>query len=81
MRGWGLIEEAQVALKPGMTAFTGETGAGKSLLVGAIAFSLGEKVPGARVRAGAEKAEVVAVWQPKHPQLAELLDEAGIQWA
>lgn len=53
-----VIERAHLALGPGLTAMTGETGAGKSLLVDAIALALGERADSALLRTGAGKAVV-----------------------
>ncbi|MGA2836002.1 MAG: DNA repair protein RecN [Acidimicrobiales bacterium] len=54
----GVIDDVTVALGPGMTALTGETGAGKTLLVGALGLLLGGRGDPAVVRAGAEEAYV-----------------------
>lgn len=54
----GIIDHASVLLGPGMTALTGETGAGKTLLVGAIDLLLGGRADPAMVREGASEAVV-----------------------
>ncbi|MGV3616004.1 MAG: DNA repair protein RecN [Fimbriimonas sp.] len=56
-----IIERAQISLGPGFTALTGETGAGKSLLIDAINLALGERADTELVRAGAAKAAVSVV--------------------
>ncbi|MCB0972648.1 MAG: DNA repair protein RecN [Acidimicrobiales bacterium] len=56
----GIIEHARLLLGPGMTALTGETGAGKTLIVGAIALLLGGRAEPGIVRAGATEAVVEA---------------------
>jgi DNA repair protein RecN (Recombination protein N) len=56
-----IIERAQISLGPGFTALTGETGAGKSLLIDAINLALGERADAELVRAGAAKAAVSVV--------------------
>src|SRR5690242_3103840 len=53
-----LIEDVRVELEPGFCAWTGETGAGKSLLVGALGLLLGERGSGELLRAGAEELRV-----------------------
>jgi len=58
VRDLGIIPELRLLLAPGMTAFTGETGAGKTLLVQAIALLLGGRADAAMVRAGADEALV-----------------------
>lgn len=54
----GVIDELTLVLGPGMTAVTGETGAGKTLLVGAIGLLMGGRADASMVRAGAEQAVV-----------------------
>ncbi|MHB1969526.1 MAG: AAA family ATPase, partial [Acidimicrobiales bacterium] len=51
-RDLGVIDEATLELAPGFTVVTGETGAGKTLLVGALALSLGLETEGARYALG-----------------------------
>jgi DNA repair protein RecN (Recombination protein N) len=75
-----VIERAQVSLGPGFTVVTGETGAGKSLLVDAIELALGERADSELVRAGAAKASVAAVFDlSSQPRLAEKCAELGIE--
>ena len=57
-----IIERSQLNLGPGFTVLTGETGAGKSLLVDAIELALGERADSDLVRAGAARAVVTAVF-------------------
>ena len=58
VRDLGVIDDVTVELGPGMTALTGETGAGKTLLVGALSLLLGGRGDPAVVRAGADEAYV-----------------------
>ncbi|MHB1784488.1 MAG: AAA family ATPase, partial [Acidimicrobiales bacterium] len=58
VRELGVISDLDVVLGPGLTALTGETGAGKTLLVEALALLLGGRTDGSVVRAGAEEALV-----------------------
>ncbi len=58
VRDLGVIDEVTVALGPGTTALTGETGAGKTLLVGALSLLLGGRADSGVVRAGADEAYV-----------------------
>src|SRR3954466_14905392 len=54
----GVIDGLQLVLGPGMTALTGETGAGKTLVVEAIELLMGGRADGVLVRQGAEEARV-----------------------
>src|SRR5579885_1028603 len=56
-----IIEKAQISLGPGFTVLTGETGAGKSLLVDALELALGERADTDLVRSGAPRASVSVV--------------------
>jgi DNA repair protein RecN (Recombination protein N) len=58
VRDLGVIEEARLLVSPGMTALTGETGAGKTVLVEALALLVGARADAGVVRAGAEEAVV-----------------------
>ena len=58
VRDLGVIPEARVVLGPGLTAVTGETGAGKTMLVEAISLLVGGRADAALVRAGASEAVV-----------------------
>jgi DNA repair protein RecN (Recombination protein N) len=60
VRQLGVIDDLTVRLAPGMTALTGETGAGKTLLVEALQLVLGQRADPGLVRAGAEEAVVEA---------------------
>ena len=55
-----LVDHLELELKPGMTAITGETGAGKSILLDALGQTLGDRAEGERVRSGASKADISA---------------------
>ena len=57
---YALADHLEVEFEPGMTAITGETGAGKSLVVDALGMALGDRGETDRIRAGAERCEVAA---------------------
>jgi DNA repair protein RecN (Recombination protein N) len=58
IENYGLISEARVEFDIGMTVLTGETGSGKTMLLGALGFVLGDRATADVVRAGAERARV-----------------------
>ncbi len=62
IRDFAVVAELDLALEPGMTVLTGETGAGKSILVDALSLALGERAYSDAVRAGCERAEVSALF-------------------
>ena len=64
-----LIEDARIDLKPGYCAWTGETGAGKSLLLTALGLVLGGKASGDLVRTGKDEARAAAVFEISEPSL------------
>ncbi|MDA8585962.1 DNA repair protein RecN [Rhodobacteraceae bacterium] len=74
-----IIDRLELALSPGLNVLTGETGAGKSILLDALGFVLGWRGRAELVREGAEQGEVVAEFDlaPGHPAFA-VLDEAGL---
>ncbi len=75
-----IIDRLELAFQPGLNVLTGETGAGKSILLDALGFVLGWRGRAELVRAGAEQGEVTAWFDlpPGHPAHA-VLAEAGIE--
>jgi len=75
-----LIERLDLSFGPGLTVLTGETGAGKSILLDSLGLALGARADAGLVRAGVEQASVTACFAPPggHPALA-LLEAQGLQ--
>jgi DNA repair protein RecN (Recombination protein N) len=76
-----LIEAARVRLNPGFTVFTGETGAGKSILLDAIGLILGKRASSDLIRTGADDAVVEALFvlsDRTRASLQPVFDEWGI---
>ena len=75
-----LIERLDLSFGPGLTVLTGETGAGKSILLDSLGLALGARADAGLVRTGTEQASVTACFAPRpdHPVLS-LLTEQGLQ--
>ena len=79
IRNWALAENLEIDFQPHLNILTGETGAGKSILVGAIAAVLGGRTFTEVVRTGHQSAHVEAVFEiSKLPHVKRLLQEKGI---
>ena len=72
-----IVDELEVDLSAGFTVLTGETGAGKSILVDALQLALGQRADASLVREGASRAEVSAEFDSP-PSLAAWLEAAGL---
>ncbi len=74
-----LIDRLDIDFLPGLTVLTGETGAGKSILLDALSLALGARGDAGLVRQGAGQGEVVAVFEPSTGHAVHtLLEENGI---
>lgn len=81
VENYAVIDHLAVEFATGLNLLTGETGAGKSLLVDALALLGGEKASAEVVRHGADKAVLSAVFSGCGAAIAKLLDELGLQLA
>ncbi len=63
VRDYAIIDQVELELESGMTVLTGETGAGKSILVDALGLVLGDRADAAAVRHGADRAEITASFE------------------
>ncbi len=73
-----LVEALDLDLDPGLTVLTGETGAGKSIILDALGMALGARGDAGLVRSGAKQAQATAEFAgPFSPDLIEVLDEGG----
>jgi DNA repair protein RecN (Recombination protein N) len=79
VRNFAIIESVTLPLAGGLNVLTGETGAGKSIIVGALSLLLGERASVDSIRTGADRAVVEGVFDATgQPTLVALLDERGI---
>ncbi len=80
IRDLAIIKDVKLSLAPGFNVLTGETGAGKSIIVGALGLLLGERASADLVRGGAARARVEAVFEVgKSRELIATLDTRGIE--
>jgi DNA repair protein RecN (Recombination protein N) len=77
---FGLIAHADVEFSAGLTVFSGETGSGKTMLLGALRFALGERAETEMIRGGAARARVVLEIEPDEALRARMA-EAGFELA
>jgi DNA repair protein RecN (Recombination protein N) len=77
-----LIEALDLSIGPGLTVLTGETGAGKSIILDALGLAVGARAEAGLVRRGAAQAAASAVFAPAptHP-VWDLLEEKGLSYA
>ena len=78
VENYAVIDNTVVEFAPGLNLLTGETGAGKSILIDALALLLGERASNEMIRHGAEKAVVSAVFDAQGRSIAEILEKNGI---
>ena len=74
-----IIDHLELGFQPGLNVLTGETGAGKSILLDSLGFVLGWRGRAELVRSGAEQGEVTAVFDlPEGHAALAVLEEAGL---
>src|SRR2546430_11252450 len=78
VRDLAIIDELELVLEPGLNVITGETGAGKSILLQALDVALGGRPDADLVRTGAEEAVVEALFTGVAPPACAALAAAGI---
>ena len=79
VKNLALIQEAEVEFGPGLNIITGETGAGKSILIGSINLALGKKLSRDMIREGENSALVELVFDTENPRVEEILREMEIE--
>lgn len=74
IRNFAVVEELELEFGDGMTVFTGETGAGKSILIDALGLVLGDRADADVIRGGADRSEIAATFEhPGGGAVAEML--------
>jgi len=80
IRDFVIVDSLELEFHPGFTVLTGETGAGKSILIDALALALGERGDAGVVRAGCERADISAEFDVEaQPELVLWLSTAGLE--
>src|SRR5438034_3037542 len=83
LENYAVIDNVAVEFAPGLNLLTGETGAGKSILIDALALLLGEKASPDVIRAGADRAIVSAVFEVEsgsEKAVSKILENNGLDW-
>src|SRR4029079_11969067 len=81
IKNLALVADLTLELQPGYNVITGETGAGKSIIIGALNLVLGERADRALIRSGSDNCSVEAVFDVSHLKgpLDSFLDENGLE--
>src|SRR5215469_8667289 len=79
VENYAVIDHVVVEFGPGLNLLTGETGAGKSILIDALALLMGDKASPEVIRHGADKATVSCVFHTESRQIHHILDENGLE--
>ena len=78
VQNFAIIEDIDISFKDGLTVLTGETGAGKSLIIDCIGLLLGERAANEMIRQGEDKAVITGVFDNQTPLLRAALDKANV---
>ncbi len=79
VRNYALLDEVDIEFTPGLNVLTGETGSGKSILIGALGLILGDRATSEAIRGGARTATIEGLFEGmRDAQVQALLSEAGV---
>ncbi|WDC83797.1 AAA family ATPase [Caloramator sp. mosi_1] len=78
IKNFALIDELELDFSNGFNVLTGETGAGKSILIDSVSFLVGEKFNKEIIRTGCDYAYVEGIFEIKNDNISSLLFENGI---
>lgn len=79
IKNFAIIEEVQCTFEKGMTVLTGETGAGKSIIIDAVGLLIGERASLEMIRYGEEKSLIQGIFRIEDPAVVEKLQEFGVE--
>ena len=79
VKNFAIIEDVSISFNDGLTVLTGETGAGKSLIIDSIDLLLGERANSELIRNGEDKAIITGVFSFKNKRLGALLEKLEIE--
>jgi len=79
IRNFALIDELELSFEPGLNVITGETGAGKTILMAALELAVGGKASAEVIRSGEEEAAIEAVFAVRSAPLRERLSVSGLE--
>lgn len=80
IRNFTLIDELDIELRPGFSVITGETGAGKSIILGAIALLLGQRADSKTIKQGADRCVIEAHFDLTRYQLQSFFDDNDVDY-
>ena len=80
VKNFAIIDNINVTFKDGMTVLTGETGAGKSLIIDAIGLLFGKRASMDMIRSGEDKATIEGSFSDYDSEITKILDEIGIDY-
>ena len=79
IKNYALIDHLDIELHPGFSVVTGETGAGKSIILGAIGLLLGQRADSKSIKAGADKCVIEAHFDLSRYKMQDFFDDNGIE--
>ena len=79
VQNFALLEDVRLELSSGFTVLTGETGAGKSIILDALGLVLGRRADAGQIRQGAERLTVTARFEGADPRLKKITTELGLE--
>lgn len=80
IKNYALIDDVSLRFFPGFTIITGETGAGKSIMLGALSLLLGERAETKAISDKSRKSVIEAVFSNPDPELELVFEEQGLEW-